>query len=47
MQLFSNEALQITEFKSNDYENQQISTSSEHLKTLRKDLLNLVNTTQS
>lgn len=47
MQLFSNEALQITEFKSSDYENQQISTSSEHLKTPRKELFNLINTTQS
>lgn len=47
MQLLWNEALQITEFKSNDYKNQQISTSSEHLKTPRQELLNLINTTQS
>lgn len=46
MQLYWNEALQ-TEFKSNDYKNQQISIRSEHLNTPRKELFNLINTTQS
>lgn len=41
MQLFWNEALQITEFKSDHYQNQQTSSSSEHS---RQALFNVINT---